>query len=754
MNKPSEKLVCDVRVQRILYPRIAFEPGSFAIAACEVVNVHEGEPYAENIVVKGRVFAVAVGAVYHLTGTLTQEEKYGESYKIESFDEEYNLETADEQDAYLQVVLTPGQYMSLKAALPNPFETLRAGDVQTISGIKGFGKASAERMVNKFNARLDQAKAFSHLGKYGMTVEGIASLLERVPSVDKLISMIDNDPYVMIDCVDGIGWSRADAIAQKRGINGTDPRRVQAYIKYFLHTRADAGHTWCPPQELWDAMSFDLNTDDQSVLRDALYTLHEAGKIWWDESKTKIALTSLRNLEERIAKELYRIASSKPLKPAKDADLTIKMMEEEQGWKFTDEQMKAIHGTLSCNVSIITGYGGTGKSSAVRGVLKLLGNHPFAQCALSGRAAARLTEVTGVAGSTIHRLLGYQPGIGFVFNKDNPLPEDIIILDEVSMVGAEIFIKLLEAIRTGAKLIMLGDDGQLEAIGLCNLFRDMLDSGVIKVGRLTKIHRQAAKSAIITEAAKVRQQMQLCDKDWVGREIRGELQDLELEVYHDSILTRDNIVDAYKRLIESGVSRHKIQIIVPMKTRGEACTLRINRDIQSYINAENEYTGILVGAEGATESYYLRLGDRVICTKNYYDAQHPDETVCPVYNGDRGIITSINQSQMIITFDLWGDIVFPRSKYNQIELGYALSCHKLQGSEADYVIIGFDMASNRLLTKEWLYTAITRAKKYCVLTAESKALRFCISTSNIPYKRTFLKDLLKEVFHEKGRKAY
>ena len=747
----SEKLVCDVRVQRILYPRIAFEPGSFVIAACEVVKTVEGEPYSDNIVVKGRVFSASYGVVYHLVGTLTKEEKYGTSYKVESFDEQYDLTDFTEQDAYLQAVLTPAQYKTLTLALPDAFETLRSGDTKTIASLKGFGEASAKRLVEKFNARLDQAKAFSRLGKYGMTVEAITSLLERVKSADELVMMVEENPYMMIESVDGIGWSRADAIAKKRGIDGSDPRRVQAYVLYFLKVRADAGHTWCPPQELWDALSFDLAIDDQSVLRDALQALHEHEKIWWDECKTKIALTSLRKLEERIAHELYRIASAPPLKPAKDADLTIRQMEQEQGWEFTDEQMQAIRGTLSCNVSIITGYGGTGKSSAVRGVLKTLGNHTFAQCALSGRAAARLTEVTGVPGSTIHRLLGYMPGQGFMHDKNNPLPVDIVILDEVSMVGAEIFIKLLEAIPTGGKLIMLGDDGQLEAIGLCNLFRDMLDSGVINVGRLTKIHRQAAKSAIITEAAKVRQQIQLCDKGWVGREVRGELQDLELEVYSDTILTKDNIVDAYKRLIDSGVSRHKIQIIVPMKTRGEACTLRINREIQAYINTENEHTEIKVGKPDDPLAYGLRLGDRVICTKNYYQAQRPDETPCPVFNGDRGVITSLNSSQMIITFDLWGDIVFPRSKFNQVELGYALSCHKLQGSEADYVIIGFDMVSMKLLTKEWLYTAITRAKKYCVLTAESKALRFCIATSNVPYKRTFLNELLKEVFHAEAK---
>lgn len=188
-----------------------------------------------------------------------------------------------------------------------------------------------------------------------------------------------------------------------------------------------------------------------------------------------------------------------------------------KGGLFTEEQRQAILLTLDNNVSIITGGAGVGKSSSVSGVLRVLGNYSFAQCALSGRAAARLTEVTHSEGMTIHRLLAISSaGIGF--NEENPLPFDIIILDEVSMVGAEIFLLLLKAIPTGSKLIMLGDDGQLESIGLCNVFKDMLDSGVVPVSRLTKIHRQAAKSAIITESIKVRNQQDLIPDGWVGHE--------------------------------------------------------------------------------------------------------------------------------------------------------------------------------------------------------------------------------------------
>lgn len=427
------------------------------------------------------------------------------------------------------------------------------------------------------------------------------------------------------------------------------------------------------------------------------------------------------------------------------------MIEQRQGWAFTDEQMAAVRGVLTNNVNIITGFAGTGKSSVVSAAIKILGDHSFAQCALSGRAAARLTEVTGKEGLTIHRLLKYSNGY-FNHHQDNPLSEEIIILDEISMVGAELFLDLLKAIPTGTKLIMLGDDGQLESIGLCNIFKDMLDSGVIPVYRLTQIHRQAAKSAIITESIKVRSGIQLCDNSWIGTETRGELHDLDLCVYSDSITTPDYILRHYQNLLEQGISPHSIQVVVPMKVRGAACTYKINLAIQKLVNDDNVHTQIVVNAEG-DHPYGLRRGDRVICTKNMYQAVRPnpiyneygeeEDDVCPVYNGDRGVIKSINSEQMIVRFDQWGEIRILRNEFPHIELGYALSCHKLQGSEADYIIIGFDMASHVLLTREWVYTAITRAKKHCVISAESKALQYAIGNTNIPYKQTFLRELLQ-----------
>jgi exodeoxyribonuclease V alpha subunit len=315
------------------------------------------------------------------------------------------------------------------------------------------------------------------------------------------------------------------------------------------------------------------------------------------------------------------------------------------------------------------------------------------------------------------------------------------------MVGADLFHRLIQAIQSGKKLIMIGDDGQLESIGLCNVFNDMLECGAIPIARLTQIHRQAAMSAIITESIKVRNHIQLVPHKWVGEEIRGELQDLELNIYNDAILRQKRVIAKFTEIYDQGIDIKDIQIIVPMRYKGEISTLALNNIVQGIVNpmGKNEQKINQQVKKGEPVSYLLREGDKVIVTKNNYKTLKANGDECPVFNGNRGIIMSIDSAigEMVINFEQWGKVVIKREHWRDIELGYALTCHKLQGSEADYVIIGLDYSCRTLLTKEWLYTAITRAKKYCVLCAETNALAFCITNSNIPYKRTFLQELLQ-----------
>lgn len=396
--------------------------------------------------------------------------------------------------------------------------------------------------------------------------------------------------------------------------------------------------------------------------------------------------------------------------------------------------------------------GNSGKSTVVKGILKVLKSYSFAQVALSGRAASRLTEITGKEGATIHRTLGYPLGDkqGFAYHDENPLPYDIYILDEISMVDSFLFYYLLRAIPSGSKVYLLGDVGQLESIGAGNIAHDIIDSGEICTVFLTKIHRQAAKSAIVTESIKVRNGEQLIDKDWVGKETRGELQDLTLECFSDKSNTYHRILNKFKEYYNSdNFDVMETQIIVPVKNRGEACTYKLNNAIQNIYNPDGAIFKMSYEVMKDGCKYLLKEGDKVINRVNNY------KTDPFIYNGNMGILEKFaydyetDEEVMIIDFKAIGKVHVPKKYWKNIELAYAITVHSDQGSEHDNVIFGLDYAAYSLLTKELVYTGITRAKKKCDLIAQTGALRMAVSKEGVNNKHTHLIECLNEVAHPK-----
>ena len=395
--------------------------------------------------------------------------------------------------------------------------------------------------------------------------------------------------------------------------------------------------------------------------------------------------------------------------------------------------------------------GNCGKTTLVTAMLAVLKNYSSVQTCLSGRAASRLGEITGQEGYTIHRLLGYPQGDkqGFEYHDENPLSYDIYILDEISMVDAYLFYYLLRAIPNGAKLVCLGDPGQLESIGCGNIAHDMINSEEIPTVTLTKIHRQAAKSAIITESIKIRNGQQIISKDWVGEDIRGELQDLHIDCFSDKTNTYYKIVQSFVSLMANkDFNIMETQIIVPVKNNGSACTYELNNSIQEMYNPEDrskkEYSGFSNG-----KPYILREGDKVMNVVNNY------KTSPPIYNGNIGIIRYIDYDEdmdeeiMLIDFKGIGEVKVPKESWNNIELGYAITVHKSQGDQANHIIFGLDFTSYSLLSREMIYTGITRAKKKCDLIAQTGALRMAISKEGVSKKQTHLQQCLYDVAHPK-----
>lgn len=748
MNE-NDRIECVVKLNRIIHPKASrVEGGQWASLALDIVSINKGEPHLNrygNLSAAGIVPTITYGLHYYLVAQHKPTTKYPDSYEIVAMNAKIDLNDPEEQRLFLDTILTDAQIDNLYKSHPNPYELIEKHDLNGLMNIKGIGEFTAKKILNRFDECRGNMEAYVRLADYGIKKDVVDRLVEHFKSVEQLLETIENNPYNLIDFSVGFGWKKADELAQNAGLSPCDIRRVKAYIKFFFRDLAyTQGSSWTAVPEMVCAVYDALDMDDADVVRQAMYELHEEKVLWWSEDKKKIGLQKMYNLEKNIAQNLKRLMETDYRMPSLPVEKVIAFAEAESGIEYTDEQKDAVKKLLDSPVSILTGYGGTGKSSVVSLVLKALNTENFAQTALSGRAASRLGEVTGVEGTTIHRLLAWWQG-AFIFNEFNQLLYDVIIVDEISMVGAELFLDLIKAVRTGAKLILIGDDGQLESIGLCNIFKDMLDCGKIPVARLTKIHRQAAKSAIITESVKVRHRQQLCVPGWVGEEVRGELQDLELNVYNNAILTQDRIISAFKRLYAEHPQINDIQIVVPMKFRGEACTYRLNNIIQGIVNPNGSNPKTIRLSNEL--SYTLQEGDKVIVNSNYYGAKKYNderERICPVFNGNRGIIYKILPDGIVIDFEQWGLIFIPDDMADIIELGYALSCHKLQGSESPYVVVGFDMGSAILLTKEWLYTAITRAKQYCVVCAEAKALHYAISNSNISKKKTLLKEMMRD----------
>ena len=375
--------------------------------------------------------------------------------------------------------------------------------------------------------------------------------------------------------------------------------------------------------------------------------------------------------------------------------------------------------------------------------------YKVATTALSGRAAVNITETARkngmeVDGKTIHRLLKVAGEEGeFLHNENNPLEEDIIILDEVSMVNIELMYSLLKSIKKGAKIIMLGDSGQLPSVGAGNFMTDILNADLIPTVTLTKVHRQAEASGIISESVKIRKGIAPCKSNDCFVEVRGELQDCVMDLHTDSSQTFNRVVDWFKVEWEKLDNILDILVVVPMRERGSTSAYHINNAIQSYLFERTLKAPYIVN-QGQKNEFRLYVGDKIINNKNDYEVMGSNGSETAIFNGNIGIVLDIDFTNHILTVD-FGDVgivlLEPRHIKN-ISLGYAITIHKSQGSGIKTVICVANYESYVMLSQELIYTAITRAKERCIVVAESSALRFASSRSSLQNKQTFLPELL------------
>lgn len=739
---------------------------NFGIVVASPIEMEKGKPILDKygtFILKGTMPQPRLGGKYSVSAYEVNDTKWGIQYVITSMYSSLALseDDYDGQRTFLNTIFTDLQVQNMYAALENPYLALKNKEVDKLITIKGCGLKVANRWLKKFDDNLSVSRIFSELKEYELTSNMVKKLLEYYQSSDVVIEKVKRNPYCLID-IKGIGWKKCDEIALKSGMGVYSHERVEAFIKYYLRMKAEEGFTYVYTNgQLLEAIleSFGNGIPDEPI---SVALKHLKNKLWVSEDKQKIGLKYYADLEYKIAKKLIELRNAKNNFEYENWEQVIKEQENEQGWKYTEQQLKAIQAALENNVLIITGYAGCGKSSIVSGVLRVLHKYSFAQCALAGRAAARLAEVTQQEGYTIHRLLGFPLGEEengmFVYHEDNHLTEDIIIVDEISMVDGELFYRLLQAMELGTKLILLGDVGQLESIGCSNIAHDLINSPEIASIQLDKIHRQAESSAIITDSLAVRHNCQVLEKDFVGEITKGELQDLTYDCYSDKDNTFFKVMQHFSKALAKSDSILDIQIMTPIK-EGNAGIWNINNAVQELYNPEEAGKDEITIFYDKAHTGVLRVGDKVMCVNNHYktklyngqwdredDEEDERENITPIYNGNIGIVTRINKSKFEIVVDFVGigEILIERKMLTSIYLGYACTVHKCQGSQFPYVIFGLDYSSFILLTKELIYTAITRASKHCTVVAQTAALRYAINTNGVSEKQTILIEALAE----------
>jgi exodeoxyribonuclease V alpha subunit len=562
---------------------------------------------------------------------------------------------------------------------------------------------------------------------------------------DQALAIVQSDPYRLARDIFGIGFKTADRIAQSLGLPQDHPSRIEAGLVYSLNEASEQGNVYAPADALTEQAASLLGVEAE-MIPPALARLESQQRIHRDAvpvdqgqpSKTgavsesaapyggsAVYLTPLFYSEVGAAEKLASLAAAFP---SRLSDIPPALLALEAS--LSGEQQQAIRTALGNPVSVLTGGPGTGKTTCIRALIRVLeeSHKRYALASPTGRAAKRLSEATGRPASTLHRLLGFSPGEGFKHNAENPLAIDFLVVDETSMLELTLFYNLLKALQPGMHLLLVGDVDQLPSVGPGDVLRDVIRSGVTPVTRLSTIFRQAAGSQIIENAHRIN---------------RGEMPEFSKDS-QDFYLFPAESADQAAEWVEDVVCRRiperfgldpsqDVQVLAPMY-RGPAGVTALNERLQAVLNPASP-----LKAEKKLFGQTFRLGDKVMQVQNNYDKD--------VYNGDIGIVTGFDPTNHTLTvrFDEQ-QALYDWSEADQLVLAYAVSVHKAQGSEFPAVVIPLVTAHYLMLQRNLLYTAVTRAKKLCVLVGSRRAIHIAVSNNRVAQRHTALDWRLRRAY--------
>lgn len=711
-----------------------------------VLNLVSGE---EEITCVGIFSAIAEGENIEASGDYTDHPTYGKQFKVESF-EEKAPEDEEAIERYLGSGAIHGIGLALAARIVRRFkaDTFRIieEEPERLAEVKGISERKAMEIADQVNEKRDLRQAMIFLQQYGITMNLAVKVYQQYGQ--EVYGIIRENPYRLADDIEGVGFRTADEIAVRVGIRMDSDFRIRSGILYVLLQASAEGHTYLPEEELTRRTGQLLEVGEEQIEKQYMDLAIERKIIMKQgENQTQIYAASFYYMEANTATMLKQLNVSYDV-PDLEIEERVRRIEKQTGMELDEHQMTAVKEAVRNGLLIITGGPGTGKTTTINTIIKYfeLEGLDIFLAAPTGRAAKRMSETTGFEARTIHRMLELNGGVdgaaGFERNEQNPLETDVVIIDEMSMVDISLMHALLKAVAVGTRLILVGDVNQLPSVGPGSVLRDIIRSHECNVVMLTKIFRQASTSDIIVNAHKINQ----------GEEVT--LDNKSMDFFFLKRYDADVIISVVLQLIKQKLPKfvdatpYDIQVLTPMR-KGLLGVERLNGILQRYLNPpspqkrEKEHGDIL-----------FREGDKIMQTRNNYQLEWEIRTKyglsvdkgTGVFNGDMGIVREINDfaETMTVEFDEGRMVEYPYKLLDELELAYAITIHKSQGSEYPAVVIPLLSGPSMLMNRNLLYTAVTRARKCVTLVGNEVTFAQMVQNTSQQKRYSGLCDRLKE----------
>ena len=690
---------------------------------------------------------VAEGDEIEVSGELKTNSKYGEQFIADEV-KTVMPESEDGIRRYLASGLFKGVGEKTAKAIVDTFgaATLKVIEQtpERLSEIKGISRVKAMEVADAFSRIRGMQESMLFLKKYDISTNLALKIFKHYGADTQ--SIIEENPYCLVDDIEGVGFLTADFIARSMGIPHDSVFRIRACINYILTSvAAQYGNTYLRRADCIESVKRLLNIDSDELVVNALDDLlfsDTVKQFSFDDGVELIAETKAYNTEKSIAQKIIRLNNEFDALHI-DADTEIEEYERTNGIKLHKTQADAVKSAVNNGVVVITGGPGTGKTTIVKCIVGIFEARHFkvALCAPTGRAAKRLSESVGKEAKTIHRMLdlNYKNGKGyFTYDENTRLNADVIIVDEVSMADIYTFNSLIKAIERGGRLIMVGDKDQLPSVSAGNVLKDVIESKIVPVNYLNKIYRQGEESLIVTNAHLINDgEMPILDKT-------------DGDCFFISRQMPEDILAAVKEMVVKRLPSYvhaepkEIQVLSAVK-KGICGVNNINRELQQMLNPQNEHNILKYGEAE------FRLNDKVMQTVNNYqhEWQRTDdfgnvEYGTGVYNGDMGYIESVDirNKSLRVLLDDGRYVVYEGEDIGDLILAYAISVHKSQGCEFDSAVIVVQGGSPQIMTRNLLYTALTRVKKAAVLIGREQNVRYMVNNNYTAERLTMLNKLL------------